>query len=109
MAHRQQFEYEANIIRGRGASGSLEQQRRFKDFFGISSTMCSILWDIVYYKLPAGCEQKHFLWSLMFLKQYSTETVNSALARADPKTFRKWVWQIVNIIADLQLVSLAIN
>lgn len=42
---------------------------------------------------------KHHLWTLMFAKVYSTETVLSSLAQCTRRTHRKWIWKIAPIIA----------
>lgn len=53
-------------------------------------------------------EPKHLLWGLLLMKAYSFETINSSMATADEKTFRKWSHAAIEDIADLhaEVVSL---
>ena len=44
----------------------------------------------------------HMMWALMFLKMYGKESAMSSMAGVDKKTYRKWVWIFVFIIADLE-------
>ena len=44
------------------------------------------------------------LWTLAFMKLYDSEAVLAAICRCDEKTFRKWVWQGVDVLGDLDLV-----
>lgn len=46
----------------------------------------------------------HLLWTLLFLKSYSTETIHAIIAMVDEKTFRHYIWHIINEIAALNLV-----
>ena len=41
----------------------------------------------------------------MFLKQYNTKFVNAAVVGCDEKTFRSWVWNIVECLSDMDVVS----
>ncbi|KAH9095723.1 hypothetical protein LEN26_017765 [Aphanomyces euteiches] len=41
----------------------------------------------------------------MFLKVYATESIHATLAGVDEKTFRKWTWQWIEALADLQKVD----
>ena len=43
--------------------------------------------------------------ALLYLKVYSTEEVYHAISGADEKTFRKWSWIYVSLIAKLNVVS----
>jgi hypothetical protein len=52
--------------------------------------------------LEAAAEPKHLLWSLVFIKVYSTEEVHcSIVGWPDPKTFRKWSWYFLEKTACL--------
>ena len=53
--------------------------RKFRNFFGTSSTVCAILWEELQTQFSGGTEPKHLLWSLLFLRQYHTENQNAAL------------------------------
>lgn len=81
------------------------QDRRFHSFFGTSSVICSILWSSCLPLLEHNATPIHLLWVLMFLKMYNTEEVDaSALAGCDEKTVRFWRWEMIKIIAELDVV-----
>lgn len=75
-------------------------------FFGVTPLVCSIVWAKCVPNLPLGAEGKHLLWAFMFLKVYCTEEVHCRMVGTNPTTFRKWNWIFVEIISDLQVVSL---
>ena len=53
--------------------------------------------------LPDGGSLHHFIWCLMFLKNYRKEkTMCSLLGGIDPKTFRKWIWIFKDAICELE-------
>ena len=53
--------------------------------------------------LPAGATITQFLYTLMFMKVYAKEGTMCSLAGGiDPKTFRKWTWDIIDAIANLE-------
>ena len=54
--------------------------------------------------LPKQASPVHLLWSLMFLKVYASEHINSMIAEVDEKTFRKWTWKFIRLLADLSAV-----
>lgn len=80
--------------------------RRFKSYFGVSPEVCSISWNMLENEIPYGGEPKHLLWALMLLKQYNTENCNAANVGVDEKTFRKWSWIFIRMLANLPVVSL---
>jgi hypothetical protein len=55
--------------------------------------------------VPYGVEPGHLLWTLMFLKVYAPEPVLCSLCKCDPKTYRKWVWLLLDGILLLPKVS----
>lgn len=77
--------------------------RVFKTFYGVSPNVCASIWSMITDK-PQGCEQKHLLWALLFLKRYNTESINAAIVGVSEKTFREWTWQIIDLLAALNLV-----
>jgi len=85
--------------------------RRFRAWFGVDAMHCSLLWQLLLetpsIRLPKNADPKHLLWSLLFLKQYSTEHVHAAQVGVDVKTFRKWAWLYTGALAKLapKLVS----
>ena len=78
--------------------------RRFRSFFGASPKFVSQAWDRIRRKLKAGANLKHLLWVLFFLKNYDVEHVNAAVANVDEKTFRRWFWQFVMLLSELNMV-----
>lgn len=79
-------------------------QRRFLALFGVSSSICSIIWNEIESLLPDGSSPVHLLWTLLFLKNYNTEETNRAIIKADEKTIRKWIWIMVDAISKLKVV-----
>jgi hypothetical protein len=51
---------------------------------------------------PPGLKSKHLFWGLLFLKLYNSKPVNCLVADCDEKTFRKWVWAILEALAPLE-------
>lgn len=83
--------------------------RRFKSFFGVSPSICAIIWEKIKREIPSTAEPKHLLWSLNFLKQYHVEHSRTTIFKADEKTIRKWTWIIVELIANLDVVFITIR
>ncbi len=83
------------------------RNRRFRAGLGVSSYVCSWYWNQLEKQklLPKGFQPKHFLWTLLFLKLYSSESVHASICDCDETTFRKWVWIGLKVIGDLDLVS----
>jgi hypothetical protein len=83
--------------------------RRFKEMFGCSPFLCSLLWewlsDPEQLSPSVGIHAIHLLWALMFLKAYFTEAIGAALCGCDEKTYRKWVWIVVGELAHIDVVS----
>eukprot|EP00171_Calliarthron_tuberculosum_P003542 IDg3542t1 len=44
------------------------EYRRFRALFGVSPTVCSLLWSLMCDRHPPKGQPRHLLWSLMFLK-----------------------------------------
>ena len=85
------------------------EDRRFRSFFGCGVIVCLDGW----YKMKTlGIIPKrgartgmvvHYLWALMFMKLYSTESALCGHAGGvDPKTSRKWIWPFIHAIAELE-------
>ena len=81
------------------------RSRRFSALFGTTPAVCSTVWNLLLEKIPQSSRPEHLLWAFLFLKVYAIEHVNCALVQADKKTWRKWVWTVVEAISNLQLVS----
>ena len=75
--------------------------RRFRENFGISPKICETVWNSLADQdlHPHGALPIHMLCALLFLKLYESEHINRSLAGLDEKTFRKWQWLYVDLIA----------
>lgn len=84
--------------------------RRFKGFFGAPPVVISTMWGRLTH--PERALPCHLLWALLFLKSYANEHQCAALCAVDEKTYRKWSWLFVRLMARAQIVrqvSLTIN
>ena len=87
----------------------------FRETFGTSLLIVRKLWSMLWEEdvLPEGGRPKHLLWALHFLKVYPLQAPGCAAVGASgggavhPKTHRKWVWALIDAIAELvdELVS----
>jgi hypothetical protein len=83
--------------------------RRYRAIFGTSPLVCSIVWAKILENVPVGGRPQHLLWSLMFLKTYSTEHVLRVTTKVDEKTQRKWIWIFVLLVADMDIVGVSVS
>lgn len=96
----------SSIIGGKKI-GTKIHQKRFKAAFGIPPRLVAILWKELAGAGNLDClgprsvRPIHLLWSLLFLKCYNREGINSSMVECDEKTFRKWTWFYSKCIADL--------
>ena len=80
----------------------------FRGFFGASISVITHIWNrlqpfIDDEHAASSHHPRHLLWSLVFLKIYSTEEVHCRIVGwPAPKTFRKWSWYFVGKIAQLK-------
>ena len=81
------------------------EARPFRALFGVSAQVCAVIWGMLRGHVPRRSTPTHLLWSLMFLKVYASEHVHCEISGANEKTFRKWVWVFVPLLADLSVVS----
>lgn len=81
--------------------------RRFRASFGTSPYVCASTWNKLFDEkaLPDHAQPKHILWALLFLKVYASEHILASMCACDEKTLRKWVWAMVEKMADLEVVS----
>lgn len=93
------FQREAdNIMRRHTEDG---RDRDFRYMFGVGLETCVNAWNLCVDSgnLPDGAQPFHFLWALMFLKLYETESLLARLAGTTRKTYRKWVMPIVRCLS----------
>jgi len=93
--------------RGRALSVKLE---RFTGFYGVRPLVAAVLWDMLFdWTRNTTCMPKHLLWSLHFCKTYDTETVIAAKFGIDEKTYRKWLWFMLDGIKSLLPHVVSVN
>ena len=85
------FELGYRMSRNTFSNSIIIGDRAFRSFFGTGPDTCEIIWSLLAGFHPTNSKPIYLLWTLLFLKQYNCDTVNSAIAEVDPKTFRKWV------------------
>jgi len=90
--------------------GIQDHLERFKAHFGVSIFVVHVVWErlLVEDLLPTrhgGARPIHLLWALLFLKVYSTENVLSTMAQTTRKTFREWVWAMLEALSNMDVVS----
>jgi DDE superfamily endonuclease len=84
-----------------------ETDRIIRGFFGAPISVVTKLWNLVEPLIAAEYRRsafpKHLTWALILIKVYSTEDVHcSIVGWPDPKTFRKWAWYFLELIASLR-------
>jgi len=74
--------------------------RDFRSLFGSSLPSIAMLWSLFgdEHSRRLRFNQSHYLWALMWLKQYNTETVLAATVGCTEKTFRERVRQVLSEI-----------
>ena len=72
--------------------------RDYNSFFGASKATIAAVWRLIYPDIAGKLRIKHLLWTLTFLKQYSSEQVLSLAAECSPKTFRKRVLEVLTAL-----------
>lgn len=75
--------------------------RRFVASFGITPSTCQHMWETIEDSVPRGGRPKHMLWALYFLKTYGSEHIASNVLQVDEKTYRKWLWIFVELMATI--------
>ena len=73
-------------------------QRDYSSFFGASKATIAAVWRLIYPDIAGKLRIKHLLWTLTFLKQYSSEQVLSQATGCTPKTFRKRVLEVLTAL-----------
>jgi hypothetical protein len=88
-------------------SNSNEYLRKFKAVFGTTPAVSSIIWKKINdaESMPTNSRPIHLLFSLLFLRLYQIEIVNSILTNVTEKTFSKWAHIFVEVIAALEIVK----
>ena len=76
---------------------NIKTEKRFISNFGIVSTLCVLLFEYLS-AISDKFQPKHMLWTLNFMKEYSTELQFAAKWKVDEKTFRKWVSLTIDVL-----------
>jgi hypothetical protein len=83
---------------------------RFTGHYGVRPIIAALLWDYLFEwtRSKKTCTPKHLLWALHFLTTYDTEITIASRFGVDEKTYRKWLWFMLEGIVSLvpQLVRL---
>jgi len=81
-----------------------EEDSIFKSHFGAGAHIIALLWNMLLPRIDLnGALPKHLLWSLVFLKVYSTTAVHRGIVGwPDANTYRKWCWYFLEKIASLR-------
>ena len=84
------------------------EDRRFRGLFGARIEIVLKVWSMLLEDglRPEKSKPKHLIWTLYFLKVYPREApgcsrVGGSKGAIDPKTLRKWVWLLIERIAEL--------
>ena len=84
--------------------------RRSMASFGLSLTCCELTWNLISHVVPRAGRLKHMLWAFYFLKTYESEHVACNVLRVDEKTYRKWIWIFVDLLATVpDVVRIKLN
>ena len=80
--------------------------RRFRSNYGVSWSVCSDTWNKLWDTNHPILSQRrvcanHFLWCLMLMKSYDSESKSAGSCDTTEKSFRKWSWGFMEAIADL--------
>ncbi|CAB9500290.1 unknown protein [Seminavis robusta] len=86
--------FHGSLIRGRASSID-----EWKMFFGVSPNVILFLWWLCGFDQDPNVTVERLLWALLFIKVYGTEPVLGGLTGVTRKTYRKWVWYILPLIA----------
>ena len=82
-----------------------EEFTDFRSSYGCAPSVVCILWEYLVDtgNLPEGGALEHLMWTLCFMKTYTKAKELSVLCGgADKKTIRKWAWQFIEALSDLE-------
>lgn len=85
-----------------------EEERQFRSMYGCHWNVAAKVWDIVMeHGVNKKKEKRHLLWALLWLKQYTNEQSLAALVGVGRKTFRKWVWILIEDMANASVMKVS--
>jgi len=80
---------------------------KYRAFIGISAKVTAVVWHLLSIEGGLGSALPfHLLWSLHFLKNYSTEFVNTSIWECSQTSIRKWTWFLIERISHLSVVRI---
>jgi len=88
-----------------------ERNREFIAFFGCPPIVMAKVWELMreHGTLTEKAKDRHLLWALHYLKEYpslrvmcSTMRMRDETSKPDDKTLYKWIWIVIEAIADLE-------
>ena len=91
-----------HLLRMDHIRSTTEQYRKYSTLLGLSPFSTNLLWSVL--DKPKGLKPVHLLWTLLFLRMYPTQEVLLSYLQVDTKTARKWIWMVVDLLADLDMV-----
>ncbi|KAG7361876.1 hypothetical protein IV203_036977 [Nitzschia inconspicua] len=78
--------------------------------YGTEPIVVAVMWEMLiddgWTKKKRGCKPKHLLFALKFKKSYDAEMITALALGVDEKTYRKWVWFMIEGIAQLKTLVL---
>ena len=99
----------ASITNRKRNFNSAAADTEFKEIFGVAAEVCSYVWAylLLHHTFEITPTPMHFLWTLVFLRQYPTERLLSSLLEADEKTIRKYAWPIIDALAEMAIETVS--
>ena len=84
--------------------------RLFKAHFCVSPFIVSCVWNRLEDAtlLPSKSKPFHLLWTLLFLKLYCPSEVLAGMCGTTGKTYRQWIWRMLDRLEVLPVVSVSI-
>lgn len=76
--------------------------RNYRAMFGLSPTITSQIWDefLRHRSAEKGIKPVHFLWTLCFLKTYTTQDVLYSRFCGSRTTYSEKVWSVIQLICE---------
>ena len=85
-----------------------EEDRRFRSMYGCHWRVAAGVWDVILeHGINRKKEKKHLLWALLWLKHYTNEQSLATIVRASCKTLRKWVWIVIEDMANASVIKVS--
>ena len=88
-------------------SGTLN--RRFIALFGVLPKVIAKVWELleeweILEQLQEGFKKVHLCWAFIYMKVYANETAMRQMVGGNPdeKTLRKWIWEFLEAISELE-------